>query len=45
MGSIEVADLVTHLESGLESVPTSFDQAYGSPGYIKAVTLIQGPGS
>ena len=44
-GTIEVADLVTHLESGLESVPTSFDQAYGSPGYIKAVTLIQGPGS
>ena len=41
-GSIDVASLVTHVEDGLESVPASFDQSYGSPGYIKAVTRIRG---
>ena len=39
-GSIDVASLVTHVEAGLDSVATSFDDTYGSPGYVKGVTLV-----
>lgn len=41
-GTIDVGSLVTHVESGLDSVPTSFNETYGSPGYIKSVTLVRG---
>ncbi len=41
-GTIDVGSLVTHVESGLDSVPTSFNESYGSPGYIKSVTLVRG---
>ena len=41
-GTIDVGSLVTHVESGLDSVATSFNETYGSPGYIKSVTLVRG---
>ncbi len=42
-GSIDVGSLVTHVGAGLDSVANSFDVSYGSPGYIKTVTLVRDP--
>ena len=39
-GTIDVAPLVTHRYTGLDSVPRAFAGDHGEPGYVKGVALL-----